>query len=97
MANPRMSFAFPIESSLALQNPHTSAKLAHNPFGIRNSKTKDLRAFRVGTSKKNAAGLVVVNQKSDKGFLSRAAIGTRDADRSPGDQSNAAVGKEECG
>lgn len=50
----------------------TSTKLTHKPFGISNSKTQDLRPFGIGTSEKRRKGLIV-NQKSDKGFLSRSA------------------------
>ena len=52
----------------------SSTKQARNSFRIRTSKTKDLKLFRMNTSEKNQGASVMVNQKSDEGFLPWAAI-----------------------
>jgi hypothetical protein len=54
----------------------TYEKRARNPFRIRTSKTRHLKPFRIRTYEKTPGeGVVMVNQKSDEGFLSRATIG----------------------
>jgi hypothetical protein len=55
----------------------TSKKHASNSRRIRSFKTQDLKLFRMCSYRKNqGGGGLIVNQKSDKGFLSRTTIGS---------------------
>jgi len=55
-----------------------------NPFRIHTSKTQDLNSFRIRTYEKTGGvGVIIVNDKSDQGFVSRTTIGSEGSLFSP--------------